>query len=242
MYQKTLGIVLRTTKYNDTSMIVDMYTDNFGRVAFVSPISRSKRSSVRSNLFQPLSIIEFETDYRANKTMQRLKDAKSNVPFTTIPYDMYKSAMAFFISEFLCRVIKEEAENKELFEYIMYSIMWLDSREKDFSNFHLVFLVKLSRFIGLFPNTDNFQKGSYFDIRNSHFVSKPTDIGGEYISPEDAEFINKLLRINFDNMHVFRLNGAERNRCLSVMCTYFSIHIPNFTALKSLDVLREVFE
>lgn len=242
MYQKTLGIVLRTIRYNDTSMIVDMYTNNFGRVAFISPISKSKRSSVKTNLFQPLSIIEFETDYRPNKTMQRLKDAKSNIPFTTIPYDIYKSAMAFFISEFLSKVIKEEEENKELFEYIMYSIMWLDNRKNNYSNFHLVFLVKLSRFVGLLPNTDNYQEGSFFDIRSSNFVATPEEIKGEYITPKDAVFINKLLRMNLDNMHVFRFNGEERNKCLSLMCDYYSIHIPNFTALKSLDVLREVFE
>ena len=99
MLQKTKGIVLHTLKYNDTSIIVDMYTELSGRTSFLVPVPRSRKAAVKSVLFQPLSFIEFEADYRPNATLYRVKEAKSFYPFTSIPYDPYKSSMALFLAE-----------------------------------------------------------------------------------------------------------------------------------------------
>ena len=115
MLQKTKGIVLHTLKYNDTSIIVDMYTELSGRASFLVTVPRSRKAAVKSVLFQPLSFIEFEADYRPNATLYRVKEAKSFYPFSSIPYDPYKSSMALFLSEFLYRAIREEAENRPLF-------------------------------------------------------------------------------------------------------------------------------
>ena len=109
MLQKTKGIVLHTLKYNDTSIIVDIYTELSGRASFLVAVPRSRKATVKSVLFQPLSFIEFEADYRPNATLYRVKEAKSFYPFSSIPYDPYKSAMALFLSEFLYRAIREEA-------------------------------------------------------------------------------------------------------------------------------------
>ena len=92
MLQKTKGIVLHTLKYNDTSIIVDMYTELSGRASFLVTVPRSRKAAVKSVLFQPLSFIEFEADYRPNATLYRVKEAKSFYPFSSIPYDPYKSS------------------------------------------------------------------------------------------------------------------------------------------------------
>ena len=84
-----------------------------------------------------------EADYRPNATLYRVKEAKSFYPFSSIPYDPYKSSMALFLSEFLYRAIREEAENRPLFAYLQHSIIWLDECGDGFANFHLVFLMRL---------------------------------------------------------------------------------------------------
>ena len=87
MLQKTVGIVLHTLKYNDTSNIVEMYTELLGRASFLVSVPRSRKAAVKSVLFQPLSLIEFEADYRPNATLYKIKEAKSFFPFSSIPYD-----------------------------------------------------------------------------------------------------------------------------------------------------------
>ena len=100
MLQKTQGIVLHSLKYKDTSIIVDIYTEVSGRASFLVPVSRSRKAAVKSVLFQPLSLVELEADFRPNTTIYKVKEAKSFYPFTSIPYDPYKSAIALFLSEF----------------------------------------------------------------------------------------------------------------------------------------------
>ena len=110
MLQKTLGIVLHTLKYRDTSMIVDIYTEVAGRASFMVSVPRSRKAALKSVLFQPLALIELEADFRSKATIFKIKEAKSFYPFSTLPYDPYKSAIALFLSEFLYRGVREETE------------------------------------------------------------------------------------------------------------------------------------
>lgn len=242
MLQKTKGIVLHTLKYNDTSIIVDIYTELSGRASFLVAVPRSRKAAVKSVLFQPLSFIEFEADYRPNATLYRVKEAKSFYPFSSIPYDPYKSAMALFLSEFLYRAIREEAENRPLFAYLQHSIIWLDECREGFSNFHLVFLMRLSRFLGLYPNLEDYHAGDYFDLLNACFTSIRPQLHSSYINPEDAGRLRQLMRMNYETMHLFGMSRAERTRCLTTINDYYSLHLPDFPVLKSLEVLKELFD
>lgn len=240
MLQKTTGIVLYTLKYNDTSNIVHMYTRQSGRASFLVPIPRSRKSAVKTVLFQPLSILEFEADYRPTAHLYRIKDAKSAYPFRTLPYDPYKSAIGMFLAEFLYRALREEAENAPLFAYLEHSIRWLDACETHFANFHLVFLMRFSRFLGLYPNTEDYAEGCYFDLLNACFTPlQPAH--GAFLKPDEASRINLLMRMNYETMHLFAMSRGERGRCLTVINDYYRLHLPDFPVLRSLEVLQELF-
>lgn len=242
MLQKTMGIVLHTLKYNDTSLIADIYTEHSGRASFLVPLPRSRKSAVKSVLFQPLALVELEADFRPNAGIYRIKDAKSFYPFSSIPYDPYKSAIALFLAEFLYRAVREEAENRPLFAYLQHSIIWLDECGNGFANFHLVFLMRLSRFLGLYPNLDDYQKGDYFDLLNACFTPLRPQFHSSYIQPAEASRLVMLMRMNYETMHLFSMNRAERARCLAIMNDYYRLHLPDFPVLKSLEVLKELFD
>ncbi len=242
MLQKTLGIVLHTLKYNDTSLIVEMYTDLLGRVSYLVRVPRSRKAAVKSVLFQPLSLIEFEADYRPNTTLYHIREAKSYYPYSSIPYDPYKSSIALFLSEFLYRAVREEAENRPLFAYLRHSLIWLDECRKGYANFHLVFLMRLSRFLGLYPNLEDYREGDYFDLLNACFSSVRPQSHAYYIHPEEAGRLRQLMRMNYDTMHLFAMNRVERARCLDIINDYYRLHLPEFPVLKSLEVLKELFD
>ena len=242
MFQKTIGIVLHTLKYNDSSNVVDVYTKEWGRTSFVVGIPRSRKSGMRSTLFQPLALIEVEADVRPNVRLHRMREVKLAYPFRSLPFHPYKSSIAMFLAEFLYRALKEEAPNEPLFAYLQHSILWLDACEdRSFANFHLVFLMRLSRFLGLYPNLDDYDAGDYFDMVNASF-SPIVPSSGVYLKPDEASRIRLLMRMNYDTMHLFGMNRAERGRCLTVINDYYRLHLPDFPILKSLDVLKELFD
>lgn len=242
MLQKTVGIVLHALKYNDTSNIVEMYTELSGRASFLVSVPRSRKAAVKSVLFQPLSLIEFEADFRPNATLYRIKEAKSFYPFSSVPYDPFKSAMALFLAEFLYRAIREEAENRPLFAYLQHSVIWLDTCREGYANFHLVFLMRLSRFLGLYPNLDDYHEGDYFDMLNACFTSVRPQLHSSYIQPEESARLLRLMRMNYETMHLFAMSRTERMRCLNIINEYYRLHLPDFPVLKSLAVLQELFD
>ncbi len=240
MIQKMSGIVLCSFKYNDKKNIVHLYTEQNGRMSFLIPAVRSRKSTVNNVLFQPLSLVEFEADIRPKSTIHPIKEAKLWYPFQTLPYDPYKSGIALFLAEFLMRALKEEVANQSLYAYLVHSIQWLDACEQNFANFHLVFLMRLSRFLGLFPYIENYQPGDYFDLQNACFTSLQP-VSGMFLRPQEASHIHILMRMRYDTMHLFAMNRMERNYCLNVIVAYYRLHIPEFPELKSLPVLQELF-
>lgn len=242
MDQKITGIVLHALKYNDTSNIVDIYTEQGGRASFLVKVSRTRKGGMQNLLSQPLALVEVEADVRPTNNLHRIREVKSLYPFRSLPYHPYKSSIAMFLAEFLYRALKEEAPNEPLFAYLRHSICWLDECEgHSFANFHLVFLMRLSRFLGLYPNTDDYTSGCYFDMLNACFTPLLPK-SGAFLKPDEAARIRLLLRMNYETMHLFAMNRTDRNRCLTVINDYYRLHLPDFPVLKSLEVLKELFD
>lgn len=237
---KSRALVLRTVKYNDESFIAHLFTEQEGRVAMLVRINRSKRAAVRHTLFQPLAVLDVEWDHRPKATLQRPRLATTSLPLTSVPYDPHKSAMALFLAEFLYYALQGEADKEALFDYMVRSVEWLDTCPKGFANFHLVFLLRLTHFLGFMPQIVRAEAHHFFDLRNSCFVASQP-LHPDFLPPREAAYLPKLLRMRYDNMHVFRFSGTERSQLLEHLNHYYRLHLPGFPELKSLAVLKMLF-
>lgn len=240
MEVKTKAIVLRTVRYGDSRMIVDMLTASVGRVSFACGLSKTNRGKIKKQLFQPLTLLDIVFDYRPTMELQRIKDVRMARPFVSIPFDAYKLSIGLFLAEFLVYATKGEQDGNQLEEFTEKSLLWLDNAVDGFANFHLVFMIRVSLFVGFYPNLDGYSDGAWFDLRDGSFTmtcpSHP-----DYLNPDDSRRILLLTRMNFDNMRLFSMSRVDRNRCLDVIMTYYRLHVPNFPVLRSLEVLRELF-
>lgn len=96
--------------------------------------------------------------------------------------------------------------------------------------------------LGLYPNLEDYHTGDYFDLLNACFTSIRPQLHSSYINPEEAGRLRQLMRMNYETMHLFGMSRAERARCLTIMNDYYRLHLPDFPALKSLEVLKELFD
>jgi len=241
MLMKTQAIVLHSLKYGETRMIVDMFTRQFGRLSFIVSIPKSSKSKVKKQFFQPLSLLEIETDVRPKIQLQKLSDIRLACPFVSIPFQPHKLSMALFLAEFLYYALRSEQRNELLFDYVESSIQWLDGQEDRFANFHLVFLMRLSRFLGFYPNLEHYHTGDYFDLRESEFLQVPP-VHRDFLYPEEAEKVQLMMRMDYPTMHLFRMSHQERNRLLDVSLIYYRLHLPDFPEMKSIGVLQELYQ
>ena len=240
MLTKTEALVLHAIKYGETRMIVDVFTRTQGRLSLIVSIPKSPKGKIRKQLFQPLTLLEAEIDIRPQAQLHKLRDVRLATPFATIPFHPHKLAIVLFVAEFLDHALRSEQRNEPLFDYIANSVQWLDGQTDRFANFHLVFLMRLSRFLGFYPNLDDYQTGDYFDLRESVFCAQPP-LHHDVLQPSEADKLQLMMRMDYPTMHLFRLSHHERNRLLEVAVVYYRLHLPNFPELKSLAVLQELY-
>ena len=159
-----------------------------------------------------------------------------------------KLAIGLFVSEFLYHALHSEQQNEPLFVYVCDSMQWLDMASAGYANFHLTFLMRLSRFLGFYPNLsltpvpspNGEGRDVFFDLREGQFCTlAPTH--RDFLGPDDARRIHLLMRMDFPTMHLYRLNRMDRNRIVEVLLQYYRLHIPQFPELKSLSVLQELW-
>lgn len=237
---KTRAIVLHTIRYNDESIIANLLTADQGCVGMMVRISRSKRAAVKHSLFQPLMILDIEWNHKPKASLQRPQMVQAVYPFTSLPFSPTKMGIGLFVAEVLYHAVKNEPDTHAIFEYTMRSIEWFDMCEDGFANFHLVFLLHLTHFLGFMPNAYETRPGYYFDLRGACFTRQQPP-HPDFLSPTDASLVPKILRMRYSNMRFFHFSGAERSRLLRHIETFYRLHIAGFPELKSLDVLREVW-
>jgi DNA repair protein RecO (recombination protein O) len=217
-----------------------MFAREQGRVSFICHLPKTGRGNIKKPYFQPLTVLDIVYDHRVNQQLQRFKDIRLAYSFTSIPFDPVKLSVALFLAEFLTFATRSEQQNEALFGYVENSLEWLDSVSEGFANFHLVFMMRLSRFIGFFPNLSGYETGAWFDLRNGTFT-RVHPVHPDYLEPAEAARIGLLMRMSYENMRFFRLSRDERNRCTELVLYYYRLHVPNFPELRSLDVLKTLF-
>lgn len=241
MLVKTEAVVLHSFKYGENRLIVDLFTREHGRLSFIMSIPKTSKGRLKKQLFQPLSLIDVECDLRPSVQLQHLRDARMLDPFSSIPFEPAKLAISLFLAEFLYYALRGERESDPmLFDYMTNSIRWLDTATTGYANFHLAFLMRLSRFLGFYPNL-SVEHSSFFDLRAGTFCTE-APLHREFLAPEEAAHIQTMMRMDFQTMHLFRMSRHDRKRCLDVMLTYYRLHLPEFPELKSLPVLQELFD
>ena len=240
MIVKTDAIVLHSLKYGEQKLIVDVFTRQQGRLSFAVPLPRSAKGRLKKQYFQPLTLLTIVFDYRPTAQLQRLSDASIATPLPSLQTEPAKLAIGLFLAEFLYHALKGEQQNEPLFAYTWSALQWLDGRQAQYANFHLVFLLHLSSFLGFYPNLDDYVANSYFDLRAGTFCTAPP-LHRDYLLPQEAAMMRLMMRMDLPTMHLFRMNRHERVRCLDVALTYYRLHLPDFPALRSVGVLQELF-
>lgn len=241
MVERTRGVVLGLVKCGDHTTVVDVYTASRGNVSFWVKQPAGRKGKAGQTRFAPLALVEIDFEYRPAASLQRMKVLQNFYTYSQMPYDPLKSAVALFLSEFLYKVLKNETPNEDLFSYIVNSLQWFDAAVSGYANFHLVFITRLTRFLGFYPNVGDYEAGDYFDMLNACFVSRQP-MHAAFLRPDEAATIPLFMRMNYDSMRFFAMNRQQRNRYMQVLNDYYCLHVPDFPHLKSLDVLREVFD
>lgn len=239
MYRTTRGIVIRKFNYSESALILKIFTEEFGLQSFLVKRVRNKKSKAGAALFQPLTILDFVASVRENKNMHFLKEPRVVNPYRDLYEHPVKRLLLVFLDELLYKCIKEEIPDKELFGWIVNSLTWLDLSDSDVLNYHLVFMIQLTRFLGFYPKHDPGTSALYFDLQEGVFGGhRPQH--SYYVEGEIAEKLFILYSSTFDNCSTVGINTQVRRKLIDVLVNYYRIHRPGFEGMKSVEILKMI--
>lgn len=220
MLFKTRGIVFKYFKYSETSIIVKILTEEFGLQSYIVNGIRSKKSKGKVALFQPLTFLDLIVYHKKNNNISRISETRCSEPFSSIPYEIKKSAISIFIAEVLYKTIKEETELSDTFKFIHHSIQILDHLDSAYENFHLQFLLKLAKYLG-------------FGIENADalFVS--------FRGSDNIDVLNELLKEPYQNS--IKIDNSTRRVLLEDVINFYKHNLESLGEFNSLKILREIF-
>jgi len=223
MLQKTSGIVISQIKYQESSLIVKIYTEAFGLKSYIINSVRTKSSKTKAAYFRPLSLLDMVVYNKANSSIQRISEIKSLYTFSTLYYDKNKILIGIFIAEALSKTLKEEHPDPDLFTFLVNSFILLDKVENDYANFPLFFLLKLSAYLGFVPSSVQ-----------DFYINLP----GAQLSAEEETILDKFLAA--DNYQETVITNTIRRNLIKVMIDFYSVHFDNFKNLNSFEIIKEI--
>jgi DNA repair protein RecO (recombination protein O) len=238
MLHKTRGIVLHSVKFSESSLVVKIYTEAFGIQSYMVKGARSAKSRLKPVLFQPLTLLDLVVYRKERNVLQSIKEVRIAHPWQSIPFDIRKSSIALFVNEVVYRALGEEEPNEALFEFLWNAFLLLDAVEEPFHHFHLLFTLKLTKYLGFYPRSLRTREHCYFNLSEGTF--QPIFLEGICLDKHLSETWCTLLEWPFEKPHVPGLQSKERDAILDAVLAYYKFHLPGFAGFRSAEVLHSV--
>lgn len=238
MLHKSRGIILKSTHYSESSLVVHIFTEKFGIQSYLLQGVRKNKSKIRTSMIQPLHLVQMVVYHKENGGLQRISELRNDPLLNNISTDVIKTSVSMFICELLYQTLKEQPSDEEQFNFIFNAIELLDLTELSVANFHLWFMLKYSKYVGFYPQILS-KNHKYFDLKNAQFVDS---------IPEHPLFMNEqcslimlhFMQSSFDEIMSIKINAEYRRQILMDLIRYYEWHLPGFKGLKSHHILEEV--
>ncbi len=241
MLVKTKGIVIKQTKFSDSGVIIKIFTEKLGVQSFFVRGLGSRKSKSKTAIFQPLTIIDMVVSYSENKSLHSIKEVVVSYAYHSATTSMIKRTLLFFVNELLHKSLKEETENHKLFKWISDALIWLDLTNTSIVDFHLIFMMQLTIFLGFYPKNGRRSSNTVFDMQEGQFCTYvPAHL--YYVTGEIADLLSIIQFTTFEDSANLNLNNKTRKLVLETLITYYKIHMPSFGDFKSLEVLSVVLQ
>ena len=239
MLIKTRGIVLKTKKYSETSIIADVYTEEKGLRTYIISGVRSKKARVSAGLLQIMTVVDIVAYHREKKGMTRLKEIKPHHVFQSIPFNVQKAAVGMFMTEIARKTIRGEEADAELFDFLLGNFVFLDGTAHPFANLHLHFMAKLTEHLGFLPNDNFAEDRPFFDLEEGNF--QPVHpLHPHWLNEDLSKKLSLLLQVPKEQCHQIPMSRQGRKSLLHGLLNFYRLHIDNFPAIHSHEILEEV--
>lgn len=240
MLVKTKGIVFRTHKYGETSLIVELFTEYKGLRKYVVNGVRSAKAKTKASLLQVMSLLEVVAYERDNRDLNRLKEIRPAHYYTGIPFDVNKGAVGLFLVEIARKAIREREENPPLFHFLWNTFQELDERKESIAHYPLCYLMALSRYLGFHPAGQYSRDTPFFDLQEGAFTPTLPNHPA-YLAETLAAKLEDVILTPPTEAHLLKSTREERRELLKQLVLYYQLHLEGMGNVHAHEVLQSLF-
>ena len=236
----TEGIIFKTIKYSETSVIADIYTQEKGLKTFIVSGVRSTKSNSKAAILRPCNFIHVIAYEQDAEKLSRIKELNLSVFYRNININVLISSISTFMLEVCRNAIKEKEANSEMYEFLKGWFIYIDD-ESHYSNLlHLKFLLEFSYLLGFGPLKNHSDDAPYFDMMEGSFCNYHDEATMHLINENTSLSIAQLLAADLSSLKDSHISRAERNDITDHLLQYYKWHISGFKDINSLMILRSV--
>lgn len=242
MLQTTQGIVLRSVKYGETSLICSIFTGEFGVQSYlVKGVRSTKSKGNKAGLLQPATLVELSVYYRSQKNLQHIREFHPAHIYNSVQAEIIKNSVALFSVELLLRLLPEHAPQPELFEFSFSYFVQLDNMPvAEVANFPLYFIIQCSRLMGYDIRGNYTDRTPHLNLQDGAFTEQAPSVI-PYVTDEDAQCMDRLLRASsYTELSTIPMSSQTRFRLLDWQLAFLHQHTQHLGNIKSLPVLQAI--
>lgn len=239
MRQASRAIALNYFKHSETSVIARFFTEKWGVHSFIIKGVRSKKSKFSLASLQALSLVEIEANVKPHQTLSILAELKVRQPLQEVPFQIVKSSIALFIAEILLKTIEHDEPNPSLFDFVESSVHALDETQKP-ENFHLFFMLHLTKYLGFFPTNYYSPVTPIFNLLEGCFESS-FEKSEFQLTEKWSKKWSEILTVKMASFEALPFSRNERNELLHYLISFLKLHLEGMGSINSLQVLETVF-
>jgi len=238
---KTKGIIFRNLKYGESSLIQDIYTETHGLKSYIISGVRNKKKGNKSGLLQVMGLVDLVAYNKESKSLNRIKEVKADYLYRNIPFDVVRSSIGMFIIELSRRSITENEQNDSLFQFLRNSYLYLDQCQGSMALLPIIFLIKLSKELGFAPSQNYSESEPLFDLMEGAFTSGQSH-SNYLLSKDGSQHFYSLLFEDYGISNSYSVPKHMRLYLLDQLIIFFRLHIDNLGEIKSLGIIKELFD
>ena len=238
MLVKTKGLIIRSLKYGESSLIFDLYTQDQGLASFIVGGVRKIKTKTPASIFQLMNWIEVVAYLKDPKSLSRVKEARPILHYRQLPFELKKRSVALFMTEIIQKTIREHEANRSLYNFLWDSFLFIDQTLQPVENIHLVFLIQLSQYLGFLPHGQYSEEQPYLDLLKGTFVSKQHPI--YTLDRNSSQLISACTQHVLATSHHLGLDRDQRRKLIQHLLSFYRLHLEKMSEIKTHKILADV--
>ncbi|MBK6389021.1 MAG: DNA repair protein RecO [Saprospiraceae bacterium] len=233
------GIVLKTNKYGETSIISQILTRDHGLQSFI--MGGVNGNHGKAGMFQIMNQLDIVTYFNEHKSIHRIKEARYAKIYQTLPFEMQRTAVGVFMLELLRKCIQDNDFDQEMYDWVVTCLDHTDDPPMKVTWIPLYFLLGLTRYLGIYPLKPHVLVGQYFDLREGRFIDHEP-YHRDALNAACTRLLSILMEHHDAGVWTAPLESSKQDRkdLLYGLLDYYKFHLGHFNGLESPHILEEI--